>query len=52
MQYECAHRVCALCVCVCFLQADWVVPSSREAVDTDNGWNQALRAELPAMVAR
>ena len=27
------------------LQADWVVPSNREAVDCDSGWNQRLRDE-------
>lgn len=32
------------------LQADWQVPSSREAVDADSPWNQALRDEVPALL--
>lgn len=32
------------------LQADWQMPSSREAVDADSAWNQALRDEVPAML--
>ena len=28
------------------LQADFVVPSSREAVDNNNAWNQELRSQL------
>lgn len=31
----------------CLLQADFTVPSSREAVDADNAWNQMLRARIP-----
>ncbi|GAX75620.1 hypothetical protein CEUSTIGMA_g3064.t1 [Chlamydomonas eustigma] len=31
------------------VQGDFVVPSSREAVDSDSPWNQALRAELPTV---
>jgi hypothetical protein len=32
------------------LQADWQVPSSRESVDADSCWNQALRDEVPGML--
>jgi nucleoid-associated protein YgaU len=32
------------------LQADWLVPSSRESVDADSCWNQALRDEIPGML--
>jgi hypothetical protein len=32
------------------LQADWLVPSSRESVDADSCWNQALRDEVPGML--
>lgn len=32
------------------LQADWQVPSSREAVDGDSPWNQALRDEVPSLL--
>lgn len=31
------------------LQGDWVVPSSREAVDQGSPWNQWLREEVPAL---
>jgi uncharacterized membrane protein YgcG len=31
------------------LQGDWVVPSSREAVDTGAAWNQWLREEVPPL---
>ncbi len=34
------------------LQGDWVVPSSREAVDTGSAWNQWLREEVPALFER
>ncbi len=37
----------ALWVRLAHPQADWVVPSSREAVDSDNAWNQALRLHIP-----
>jgi hypothetical protein len=33
------------------LQADFVLPSSREAIDRDSAWNQRLRAEVPAAFA-
>ncbi len=33
------------------LQADFVLPSSREAIDCDSAWNQRLRAEVPAAFA-
>jgi hypothetical protein len=32
------------------LQADWQMPSSREAVDADSAWNQALRDHVPDML--
>lgn len=32
------------------LQADWQMPSSREAVDADSAWNQALRDQVPDML--
>lgn len=31
----------------CTLQADFIVPSSREAVDCDNAWNELLREKVP-----
>ena len=31
------------------LQGDFVVPSSREAVDNNNAWNQELRSQLPQL---
>eukprot|EP00798_Chlamydomonas_sp_ICE-L_P022831 gene22833-30005_t len=31
------------------VQADFVVPSSREAVDSDSAWNQMLRDQLPGL---
>ena len=31
------------------VQADFVVPSSREAVDNNNAWNQELRSQLPEL---
>ncbi|KXZ46648.1 hypothetical protein GPECTOR_41g612 [Gonium pectorale] len=34
------------------VQADWVVPSSREALDADSPWNQVLRAQLPGLFLR
>jgi hypothetical protein len=33
------------------LQADFVLPSSRENIDRDSAWNQRLRAEIPAALA-
>jgi hypothetical protein len=33
------------------VQADFILPSSREAVDRDSPWNQRLRAEIPAAFA-
>jgi hypothetical protein len=33
------------------LQADFVLPSSRESIDRDSAWNQRLRAEVPAAFA-
>ena len=32
------------------LQADWMVPSSREAVDASSAWNQFLRDRVPALL--
>ena len=29
------------------LQADFIVPSSREAVDCDSAWNELLRDQVP-----
>ena len=29
------------------LQADFIVPSSREAVDCDSAWNELLREQVP-----
>lgn len=29
------------------LQADFIVPSSREAVDCDSAWNEVLREQVP-----
>lgn len=29
------------------LQADFIVPSSREAVDCDSAWNELLREQIP-----
>ena len=34
------------------LQADFVVPSSRESVDASSEWNQWLRSEVPALFLR
>ena len=34
------------------LQADFVVPSSRESVDSSSEWNQWLRDEVPALFLR
>lgn len=34
------------------VQADWIVPSSREAVDCVHPWNQWIRSELPEVIAR
>ena len=31
------------------LNADWIVPSSREDITQDNVWNEWLREELPAL---
>lgn len=31
------------------VQADFVVPSSREALDSDSRWNQMLRAQVPRL---
>lgn len=31
----------------CVLQADFIVPSSREAVDCDSAWNELLREQVP-----
>ena len=31
----------------CMLQADFIVPSSREAVDCDSAWNELLREQVP-----
>ena len=31
----------------CMLQADFIVPSSREAVDCDSAWNELLRDQVP-----
>lgn len=31
------------------VQADFVVPSSREDVDRDNTWNEWLRSEIPSL---
>lgn len=33
-------------------QADWVLPSSREALDADSPWNQELRQQLPGLFLR
>ncbi len=30
-----------------WLQADFIVPSSREAVDCDSAWNELLREQVP-----
>ena len=32
------------------LQADWMVPSSREAVDASSPWNQYIRDHVPALL--
>ena len=32
------------------LQADWMVPSSREAVDASSPWNQFIRDRVPALL--
>lgn len=29
------------------LQSDFILPSSREEVDSDSAWNQWLRSEIP-----
>lgn len=34
------------------LQADWIVPSSRESVDDSSPWNQWLREEVPPLFQR
>eukprot|EP00762_Andalucia_godoyi_P004619 ANDGO_05175.mRNA.1 hypothetical protein EMIHUDRAFT_250928 len=34
------------------VQADWVIPSSREALDSSSPWNCWIRTQLPALVAR
>ena len=34
------------------VQGDFVVPSSREALDCDSPWNQELRAEIPSLMTR
>lgn len=31
------------------LQADFIVPSSREAVDCDSAWNEVLREQVPSL---
>ena len=38
-------------VCV-HTQADFVVPSSREAVNGNDSWNEELRAYLPALFVK
>lgn len=34
------------------VQGDFIVPSSREAVDCDSPWNQALRSHLPTLLVK
>lgn len=36
----------------CMWQGDWVLPSSREALDCDSAWNQLLRQALPGLFAQ
>lgn len=38
-------------VCI-HMQADFVVPSSREAVNGNDSWNEELRAYLPALIVK
>ena len=35
------------CVVSVVVQADFIVPSSREAVDCDSAWNELLREQVP-----
>ncbi len=35
--------------CGCYLQANFIVPSSREAVESNSAWNQELRGHLPQL---
>ena len=39
-------QICQLLM-YCMLQADFIVPSSREAVDCDSAWNELLREQVP-----
>jgi hypothetical protein len=48
----CYHTLCGPLLPAPCSQADWVVPSSREAVDGDSPWNQALRAHIPTAFLR
>ena len=34
------------------LQADFIVPSSREAVDNDSAWNELLREQVPNLFSK
>ena len=40
-------RLCAHYPRLHVLQADFIVPSSREAVDCDSAWNELLREQVP-----
>lgn len=47
--------VCSVLLCIphkislqsAVLQADFIVPSSREAIDCDSAWNELLREQVP-----
>lgn len=34
------------------VNADWIVPSNRESVDSSSAWNQMLRAAIPELFVR